>query len=54
MTGFAFPLTMNGSRGCVSKTVSDSSSTPVVATTSPGDALAMTRAARFTVSPITV
>ena len=53
-TGFAFPLTMNGSRGVVSNCVRDPFSTTSVASTCPGCAFAITRAARFTASPMTV
>ena len=52
--GRALPLTMNGSSASHSKRVGDRSTTSVEAMISPCAARAMSRAARFTVSPITV
>jgi hypothetical protein len=53
-TGWLFPLTMNGSSCAVSKRVREWSSTSCVARSSPGLERLITRAARFTASPITV
>ena len=53
-TGCAFPFTRKGSSVVVSNVTEERSSTGRVARSSPGAARAITRAARFTVSPITV
>ena len=53
-TGFALPFTMNGSSARSSNRVADRARTGSVERSSPGCAFAMTRAARFTASPITV
>ena len=50
----ALPFTMNGSSSSVSNVDGERSSTRAVASTCPGSAFAITRAARFTASPITV
>ena len=52
-TGCFLPFTKNGSRGVTSKVARDRSSTSVVARIWPGAARAITRAARFTASPLT-
>ena len=54
MTGRVLPLTMNGSTGWVRNRVWALSRVAGVASTCPGSALVMTRAARLTVSPMTV
>ena len=51
-TSCVLPFTRNGSSGLLSKRVLDRSSVAVVASTSPSPAFAMTRAARFTASPL--
>ncbi len=53
-TAAFLPLAMNGSTGLEANSMSAASSTAVAASTSPGAARAITRAARLTVSPITV
>ena len=53
-TGRRLPLTMNGSSAVVSNSVREPSSTAAVARICPDCACAITRAARFTASPITV
>ena len=54
VTGLLLPFTLNGSSASVSKASCERSSTSGVTSTCPGVAFDMTRAARFTVSPITV
>ena len=54
VTGRRLPLTKNGSSASVSNKVRELSSTDAVARSCPGCARAITRAARFTASPITV
>ena len=53
LTGFDFPFTMNGARSVVRKSVCDCATTSVVASTCPGAALPITRAARLMASPLT-
>jgi hypothetical protein len=53
-TGSALPLTVKGSSFRCSKTVRDRSRAPAVARIWPGSARAISRAARFTASPMTV
>ena len=52
-TGSDFPLTEKGSSGAASKASFERSTADSVAHTSPGAAFPMTRAARFTASPLT-
>ena len=54
VTGRRFPFTLNGASASVSNASWERSSTSGVTSTWPGAAFDMTRAARFTVSPMTV
>ena len=53
-TGCFLPFTMNGSSATVLNATDDASRTGPVARICPGTAIDITRAARFTASPITV
>ena len=52
--GFALPFTTNGGRGSTRKQASDAARTPPVAMIWPGAASLISRAARFTASPMIV